>query len=385
MAGVFTVVGLIVVAILGVIVTNIIRRRRAQKFDREIAEAAREAASAQAPAFLDDDPDDRGYGGAGGYGAKGGGMGYSDASSHGTYGQPAMGYESYGMNEFQPMGGYNAGGRGPMDNVSVVGAGAAGIGASALARARSQRNAGDDFAPGVGEGQSPYPAFAGPGGMQPEEAYYHTHQHPPMPPHHAAASYQTSRSPEHDLLDAAGLGVAPGVAAAAASSGADVSRMPSQHASSVSAYSSDLNRSRSQDARSFGYNSSIGSPPSSGTPGSGMSPPPPPQPQFNESYAAHYQPGFVPAGAPGAYQPDYVDHGARRVSAGEGAYAAYPGYTSSQGHGNDRGARPMSVSPLPNPFSPKPDDGYGGMAEASDDEDYEREHEGRRVLKVANE
>ena len=58
-AGVFSVVGLIVLALLFALFFTILRRRRAKKFDREIEAAAREAAAAQPPAgFLDDDDDD---------------------------------------------------------------------------------------------------------------------------------------------------------------------------------------------------------------------------------------------------------------------------------------------------------------------------------------
>jgi hypothetical protein len=95
-AGVFTAVGLVAVVIIITIIINIIRHRQAQKFDREIAEAAAEAAVARAPAFLDDDTNNYGPGGYGGaFAAK-----YSDVS-HGTYSQPPM-TESYGMREMVP-------------------------------------------------------------------------------------------------------------------------------------------------------------------------------------------------------------------------------------------------------------------------------------------
>ncbi|KAG6901613.1 hypothetical protein C0995_009953 [Termitomyces sp. Mi166 len=57
-AGVFTVVGLAVLALLILLVATIIRRRRAKQFDREVAAAAAEAAAASAPDFEDDDDDD---------------------------------------------------------------------------------------------------------------------------------------------------------------------------------------------------------------------------------------------------------------------------------------------------------------------------------------
>ncbi|KAM6501026.1 hypothetical protein JOM56_004040 [Amanita muscaria] len=149
-AGVFAVVGLIGAVILIALIVNCIRRRRAQEFDREIAEAAAEAAAVRAPAFLDDETENYGpgYSGASAYGK------YSDVS-HGTYSQPPMS-EAYSMRQMGP-------GPGDIYDTSVytaaavvgAGAGAAGIG---VARARSRR----DFAAGLQEGTSPYPAFAGP-------------------------------------------------------------------------------------------------------------------------------------------------------------------------------------------------------------------------------
>lgn len=142
--------GLIGAVILIALIVNCIRRRRAQEFDREIAEAAAEAAAVRAPAFLDDETENYGpgYSGASAYGK------YSDVS-HGTYSQPPMS-EAYNMRQMGP-------GPGDIYDTSVytaaaavgAGAGAAGIG---VARARSRR----DFAAGLQEGTSPYPAFAGP-------------------------------------------------------------------------------------------------------------------------------------------------------------------------------------------------------------------------------
>lgn len=77
-AGVFSVVGLIGLVILIALIINIIRRREAKKFDKELFLATQEAA-ATAPNlnFLDDEDDEPKH------------NGYSDAS-HGTYGQPQM-------------------------------------------------------------------------------------------------------------------------------------------------------------------------------------------------------------------------------------------------------------------------------------------------------
>ncbi|KAJ8697316.1 hypothetical protein PTI98_007107 [Pleurotus ostreatus] len=56
-AGEFTVVGVAILAVVFALITNAVRKHRARKFDREIVDAAAEAA-AQAPALLDDDNDD---------------------------------------------------------------------------------------------------------------------------------------------------------------------------------------------------------------------------------------------------------------------------------------------------------------------------------------
>jgi hypothetical protein len=159
------------------IIINIIRRRQAQKFDCEITEAAAEAAITHAPAFLDDDTDNYGPGGYGvAFAAK-----YSDVS-HGTYSQPPM-TESYGMREMVPGEVYNP----AIYGVTGIGAGAVGIG---VARARSR----GDFAAGLQEGASPYPAFAGP------RYDVHNVSHSPPP------GFPPANTAECDLLDAAGLG-----------------------------------------------------------------------------------------------------------------------------------------------------------------------------------
>ena len=88
-AGVFSVVGLIGLVLLIALITNVIRRRRERKFDKELYIATQEAA-ATAPKinFLDDEDDEPKR------------NGYSDAS-HGTYGQPPM--QAYSMRH---MGGH---------------------------------------------------------------------------------------------------------------------------------------------------------------------------------------------------------------------------------------------------------------------------------------
>ena len=210
-AGVFTVVGLIAVVIVVAIIINIVRRRQAQNFDREIAEAAAEAAAARAPAFLDDETDSYGPGGYGGAYGK-----FSDVS-HGTFSQPPM-TESYGMREMVPGEVYDPAIYGA-PGAAGVGAGAAGIG---VARARSRR----DFAAGLQEGASPYPAFAGP--------RYDMHSVSRSPP----PGFAPPSSPERDLLDAAGLG----------GRAAGVHRGPPQQSYQMNY--SDLNKARSLTAPS---------------------------------------------------------------------------------------------------------------------------------------
>ena len=166
-AGVFTVVGLAVVVLIVVLATNAVRRRRARKFDADVQAAAEEAARSPRYPFDDylDDPDAggaaAGYAAAAGLGRTSGGTrAYSDVESHGTYNQPPMSHyngESYNMSEFP---GGTAATYGDLNRQRSTrdaapseysGAGIAGFGASG-----GQGN--------FGSGQTPYNAFAGPGG-----------------------------------------------------------------------------------------------------------------------------------------------------------------------------------------------------------------------------
>ena len=133
-AGTFTVVGLVGVAILIFIVTAVIRRRRADKFDKDVALAAAEAAAtAHNPDFGDD------YG----YGADPhavGGYGYADTYQGPVQFPPTR--EAYGMS------GVGANPYTESDNYSVGtggGPGAAGIGAGALYRSKSGKDQSDPF------------------------------------------------------------------------------------------------------------------------------------------------------------------------------------------------------------------------------------------------
>ncbi|TFK24654.1 hypothetical protein FA15DRAFT_687404 [Coprinopsis marcescibilis] len=234
-AGVFSVVGLIVLAVIVALATNAVRRRRAKKFDREIEEAAREAAATQPPAgFLDDDDDYRRAGGYGGGSSSFPSGPYSDISSHGTFQQsPLQPHESYGMREIGGHGPVSGPGPAPGEVFNYGAAGAAGIG---VARARSMRDGGN-FGQALQDGNSPYPAFAAPSGPQQQP------QHP--------YSRDYSRSDPADILEAAGMG---SHIAGAGAGAATLNRGPSQYRPNIvsgggyeqhQAQSADLNRAKS--------------------------------------------------------------------------------------------------------------------------------------------
>ncbi|KAI6004591.1 hypothetical protein EDD15DRAFT_1010425 [Pisolithus albus] len=213
--GVFTVVGLVGLALLILIITTAIRRRRAAKFDKEIAAAAADAAATTRFPFDDySEP-------------SGGGYGYSD-NSHGTFAQPPMRpVESYGMTEMSqydpyaaaaPSGGAAAFQRSRSRKESEVGTpGIAGVGAGNLAREPSHR--------------APYLAFAGPN---------------PQDFHDPAGNVRHPRSAAtQDVLEAAGLAGTGAAALASDGNGAFVNRRPSD-------YTQNTHRS----GRSQGYASS---------------------------------------------------------------------------------------------------------------------------------
>ncbi|KAF8888318.1 hypothetical protein BD779DRAFT_1672387 [Infundibulicybe gibba] len=316
-AGTFTVVGLVAIGLLIALVVALLRRRRNRKLDREIAEAEAEAAMAPAPVFLDDENDVYGPGAGGGY---------SDVSSHGTYGQPPMsvghgmgGQEAYGMRELGPGPGeiYNPAGYGAG---AAAGAGAAGIG---VARARSTRDGG--YAAGLQDGAAPYAAFS-----LPHQDMYNNSGGPqyanmPVPPPN---TFRGPGSPEFDLLEAAGMGTS--------AMGAGMAAGMARNASGQHSPPGDLVRNTSQ-----------------------------------ESYAAHYQPGFN-------YQSQPPDDNSD----------AYGGFVPDNQHRSQGGSGPpgRSVSPpgLPNPFGSTGSRGHeyhDGDDESSDEEEVPS----RRVLKVANE
>ncbi|KAG2140945.1 uncharacterized protein EDB93DRAFT_1105859 [Suillus bovinus] len=207
-AGVFTVVGLIVVAIFIALVTNAVRRRRARKFDRDVAEAAAEAAASSRSPF-----DDYTYSNNGGSGGGGGGYPYSD-TTHGTFTQAPMGLpnDTYGMSEMTQYDPYAAGAvslatadvgraRSRHDSETQRTPGIAGVGAGNLAREPSRR--------------TPYHAFAGPG-PQPHEMLDHTPS-------------GRFRPRGMDLLEGAGLAGTGVAAMTAANNGAYINRRPSEY------------------------------------------------------------------------------------------------------------------------------------------------------------
>ncbi|CAL1703073.1 unnamed protein product [Somion occarium] len=369
-AGVFTVVGIIALVIIFALITNAVRRRKAKKFDRDVAEAAAEAAAQAhgAPGFDIDDDHEFAYRDP--LGAQSNYTGYS-GDSHGTYGQPPMAVpESYNMSEMHAYDPYAAAGVG-----SGV-AGAAGVGAAGVNRARSVT--------------TPYNAFAGPQvdpyapdpSAQPQGMY----DIPPQTPGQNLRYRQrgTSGGNELDLLDAAGLG---GGAALAAGAAGGLARGPSHHLASTAMTTSpaSLARNKSLGSQTLGGSSS----------------------GDHESYAAHYQPGFKaetyqpPAAQTQAQTQQYLSSSSRPVST-EDPYGGIdtsptstemPNPFSPPAHGQPSDPRPLSGNYSSPDGSDQDDggphgfgyhDGADSRASLRDEEDYAYGG-GRRVLKVANE
>ncbi|KAF7981023.1 hypothetical protein HWV62_35456 [Athelia sp. TMB] len=343
-AGVFTAVGIVAIVIIALIATTCIRRRRAERFDKDVAEAAMEAAATSRTNAWDDDdayntPGGYGakaagygggagnYGGAGGYGGTSAenapyAAGYS-SESHGTYGQPPM--EAYAMHNVGSSAGHYEVGQ-VVDPALLGGAaGAAGIGAM---RARSMNRGGQDGGYDAQE-HTPYAAFAGPpaGGV--------TGQQLPDP-YGANLRYRRSSGAEPELLAAAGLGGAAGMG---------MNRRGSERTAGT-------HTSNPRSVGSFGPVAE--DPPANHSSSSGHTPP-----HNDESYASHYQPGYAPAAAdpfkrntmPPQQQQAYGDSDGEE----EDAYAYEGGYVDD--HAEARGSLD--------------DDGFYGAPP--------------RVLKVANE
>jgi hypothetical protein len=159
-----------------------------------------------------------------------------------------------------------------MDDPFAVGmtGGAAGIG---IARARRMRDG--RYAAALTEGQSPSPAFAGPGSTQHHEMYNNAAGGggvPPLP--------RGPGSPEYDLLEAAGMDA---VGATGVNRGMSFNNRPA-HADHL-----DLSWSKSQGSRS------LGDPMTASTGEYTYTSP------ASESYASHYQLGFQGNSAVGGY------------------------------------------------------------------------------------
>ncbi|KAJ3936447.1 MAG: hypothetical protein NXY57DRAFT_199548 [Lentinula lateritia] len=355
-AGTFAAVGVVVVIIAIIFITSTIRRRRQKRFDREMDEAAMEAAGTEVPPFLDDDDEPKpygasayggGYGPSGGYGAQGdwsssgaGGGGYSDTASHGTYAQPPMSHESYPMHDFGPSHNPGVGVGGVYDPTGAFAGGAAAAVSVQHAMSDNSRSNGSSTA----IGDSPYPAFL-----------------------------------QHDVYENSGGGVGPGgyptmgrgggfnndVIAGGAAGMAGIGRRSSMNATA-------LNRMKSQNSTG-----------ALSAPSSGSSHPAQP-----ESYASHFTPGYA-----GPSQQDSMN---RSTSAGSGLIpeANEPGFIAAGAnfspavHDAAFGQQNQQTA-LPNPFTARlesdenadggAEDPYGGYGSE------EEEEQPRKVLKVANE
>jgi len=317
--------------------TNAIRRRRARKFDADVAAAAAEAATSNYPF---DDEDTHG----GGYGYK---TTYSDPESHGTLSQSPMSHgENYNMTEYpgfsQPAT-YNAMPSRGYGDYPPAGAGIAGFGAS---EAVTRDPTG---------GRAPYGAFARPGGPAPGEVF------------NAGGPYpmQGGRN-GRDLLDAAGVGAA----GAAGVGAAYLNRGPSQNAGPALARGPSQSASRSLSID----NASGGRGPSS---------------NGHESYAAHYQTTFQPEQHQYVAQPSHSQYVAG--GAGDGGLAppidddalTNPYSPSASGKGfnadeNEEAYGTDSYEPVTRPEL------HGDESRLSirDEDDYGR---AGRTLKIANE
>ncbi|XP_006458787.1 hypothetical protein AGABI2DRAFT_190978 [Agaricus bisporus var. bisporus H97] len=323
-AGVFTVVGLVGLAILIALIVTTIRRRRVKRFDDETAAAARDAANTQIPnfaAYADDDDDFR----PGAYGTSG--AKFSDAS-HGTYAQTPMAVpESYGMREMSPHGPNPGEYFDPTTLEGSAPAGAAGIG---VARARSMRDGG--YAAGLTEGASPYAAFAAPG-LNPAQSQY---------PH---GMIRGAGGPEFDL-----------------------ERRPSQMTQQTDY--SGISRNKSYNAASStvapSYQSDHSYIPSSNDSGS----------LYSQGQQGGYPNSFNAFAASGQQRLQTIP----AARSEEDLSAAYGGYTTEPVETRAAYSQSPAPGPLPNPFSATPGrpDEYDGH---SDDE----EEPPRRILKVANE
>jgi len=375
-AGVFTVVGLIGLVLLIVLIINIVRRRRAQNFDKELIAATREAAAtAPNPNFLDDeeDPEDRfkrgaygmgyGSGGSGGYNGGGNGTGYSDVS-HGTYGQAPM--EAYNMRD---LGGHGTG-VGEIYDPYAAG-GAAGIG---VARARSMRvdpaNASpNSYAAALQDGGAPYPKFA----IGPHDTYGNGG---------GGASFGRGPNTNLELLEAAGMGNH------LAGAGMISRGQQYQQGPSYQEYPSLGRNKSSSTGTSQPYQPSTSSTPPQSLSYSSYPQLPYPTRQLSPQQTllapSAYPSGSLSPGLPNPHAQGQTVEPSERARNAEDAEDAYGGYIvedpttySTHGHGQPQAGGSKYI---PNPFD------RGSSSPEVEDRLYEKEEEERvepkRVLKV---
>ena len=304
---------------------------------------------------------------------------FSDVSSHGTYGQPPMSHEAYGMHEMgHGLGG--SGGVGPgeifvdpyIGGAAAAGAGAAGIG---VARARSTKDiAGGGYAQALNDGASPYPAMAAPSTNGPPPSQ------PSMPmPIGYGSRGAGSRSPEYELLEAAGMG---GMAGGAAGMLARSQSQQQQQQQQQRQYHYQRNQQPQEYGASLGRSPTSGSqyypppPPAKGE----YYPPPPGNPQGQGQGQQGYG-GFVQRSPSQQQQQQPSPRLDQHEEEGD-MDDAYGGYedegdvdqrqrTTVESH--ERGA-----GSLPNPF----DAAHSAESAYDDDDEEEEEDRGRRVLKV---
>lgn len=349
-AGVFTIVGIIGLAVLVALLLCVVRRRRARNFDKELIAATREAAAtAPNPVFLDDEEDgeDRfkqsgyslGYGSGGGSGYNAENIApsrYSD-NSHGTFGQPPM--EAFSMRDL----GSHGIGVGEIYDPSLAG-GAAGIG---VARARSMRldpaNANiNPYAAALQEGGSPYPKFA----IGPHDMYAGGAGAPPL-----GRGTNTNMDP----MEAHGQ------------------QQQYQQGSPPQEYA-NLGRNKSNSTNTTHtqlYPASISSPPSQSHAPSYPQQAHPVR-QMSPSQGSH-APSSFPAGPASLTLPNPHSAEPSRADAGD----AYGGYVVDSPTAANEQPQANGAKYMANPF----DSGHEG----EDGRDEEEEMEAPRVLKVANE
>ena len=317
-AGVFSVVGIIVLVLIFVLLTSFVRRRRARKFDREIDEAAAAAAAAQAPDF-----DDFDY-------TSGTGIGYGPYSetSHGTYNQPPLSHERSRNNLVDIPTSFDT-----QNNTGNPGA--AGIGA----RGRSMR----------GGMQDPFGALANP----PEQYEMNESRRSWNQGSHRGAGTEVTT---YDMLQAAGL------------SGSDpyaVTRAPSTRLANLPMQSgvSGLTRSQSQGTSALPTTAENYPMPTAV----------PAYPGGQDTYPpekARYSGSYRPAGDPDVYG-GYLD---QPSSSMENPYSPSLPAPRAQNEHED-----VAEQYEPNPFPHARED--PARASLADDEDYGY-HIGNRVLRV---